>query len=97
VLTALDRSGGIVEAVLPDRSGIGPALGGRVVEGSVICSDGLKAYVDVAVKHGSEHRRIAVPKKNWRTKILGSKPRRKGRLGLGRVNAHHERLKTFIN
>jgi len=35
--------------------------------------------------------------KTWLTKVLGGKPRRKGRLGLGRVNAHHERLKTFIN
>jgi len=26
-----------------------------------------------------------------------TKPRRKGRLGLGRANAHHERLKTLIN
>jgi hypothetical protein len=38
-----------------------------------------------------------VPKKNWLTKILGSKQRRKESIGLGQVNAHHERLKTFIN
>jgi len=97
VLTALDRSGGIVEAVLHDRSGIAQALDGRIADGSVVCSDGLKVYVEVATKNGSEHRRIGMPKKTWLTKILGGQPRRKGRLGLGRVNAHHERLKTFIN
>lgn len=97
VLTAVDRAGGVVEAVLRDRSGITEALDGRVGEGSVVCSDGLKAYVQVAVKHGSEHRRISPPKKTWLSKIMGGKPRRKDRLGLGRVNAHHERLKTFIN
>ena len=97
VLTAVDRAGGVVEAVLRDRSGIVAALDGRVGEGSVLCSDGLKAYVQVAVKHGSEHRCISPPKKTWLSKILGGKPRQKDRLGLGRVNAHHERLKTFIN
>lgn len=97
VLTALDRSGGIVESVLQDRAGIAPALEGRVAEGSVICSDGLKVYVEVAVKHGSEHRCIAPPKKDWLTKAKGGKLRRKGRLTLGHINAHHERLKTFIN
>jgi hypothetical protein len=28
---------------------------------------------------------------------LGGKPRRTGRLALGRVNSHHERMKTFVN
>jgi transposase-like protein len=97
VLTAVDRAGGIVEAVLRDRSCIVPALDGRIAEGSVVCSDGLKAYVAVAVKHGSEHRRIFPPRKDWLAKAVGEKPRRKGRLGLGRVNGHHERLKTFVN
>lgn len=83
VLTAVDRANGVVEAILPDRSGIVAALDGRIAEGSVLCSDALKAYVAAAVKHGSEHRRIMPP--------------REGRRGLGRVNGHHERLKTFIN
>jgi hypothetical protein len=30
-------------------------------------------------------------------KAKGGKPCRKGRLGLKRVNAHHERMKTFVN
>jgi hypothetical protein len=36
------------------------------------------------------------PGKDWLTKAVGGKPRREG-LGLGRVNGHHERLRTFIN
>jgi hypothetical protein len=99
VLTALDRSGGIVEAVLGNRSdsAIEAALAGKVAQGSVICSDGLKAYVKVAVNAGGEHRRIHPPRKNGAARAKGGKPRRKGRLGLGQVNGHHERLKTFIN
>jgi transposase-like protein len=97
VLTAVDRANGVIEAILPDRSGIVAALEGRIAEGSVLCSDGLKAYVSAAVKHRSEHRRILPPRKDWLTKAVGGKPRRDGRLGLGRVNGHHERLKTFIN
>ena len=30
-------------------------------------------------------------------KAVGGKPRKPGRMGLGHVNAHHERLKTFVN
>lgn len=63
----------------------------------MVCSDGLKAYVEVAVRHGSVHRCIHPPRKGWLAKAMGGKPRRKGRLGLGHANAHHERLKTFIN
>lgn len=97
VVTALDHAGGIVEKVLRDRSEIVPALDGRVARESVVCSDGLRAYVDVAVKHGCEHRRVRTPKPNQAAKAKGGKPRNKGRLGLGHVNAHHERMKTFVN
>lgn len=99
VLTALDRAGGVIERVLkPPRNEaeIIAALDGRIAPGSVVCSDGLKAYVKVAVKAGSEHRRVHQPKPGA-GKLIGAKPRKKGRLGLGRVNSHHERLKTFIN
>lgn len=97
VLSAVAVDGGTIEAVLPDRTAIEPTLRGRIAPGSVVCSDGLKAYVTVAVAANSEHRRITTPKPNWLQKVKGGKPRRKGRLGLGRVNAHHERLKTFVN
>lgn len=95
VLTALDRSGGVIEAVLADRAGIATALNGLVAEGSVVCSDELKAYVEVAVRHGSEHRCIEPPRKDWvaEARLLA----RLAADGLGHANAHHERLKTFIN
>ena len=64
VLTALDRAGGMVEAVLESRSGIGRALDGRIEPGSVICSDGLPASVTAAKQARSEHRRIDPPRRN---------------------------------
>ncbi len=99
VLTALDRSGGSIECVLSARSDaeIKRALTGRIAPGSVVCSDGFKPYVDLAVKSGSEHRRIMPPKTDWVKKAIGGKPRKKGRMSLGHVNAHHERIKTFVN
>lgn len=99
VLTALDRGGGIVEAVLPARTrrAIEVALQQRIAAGSVLCSDGAKGYVEAAVAADSEHRRIMTPRRDWLAKAIGGKPRRKGRLGLGQVNAHHQRLKSFVN
>ena len=97
VVTAVDRSGGSVERVLPSRAGIAASLVEKIEQGSVVCSDGLGAYVDVAVQSGSEHRRINQPRKDWLAKAIGGKPSNAGRLGLGRVNAHHQRLKTFVN
>lgn len=78
VLTAVDRANGVVEVILPNRSGIAAALDGRIAEGSVVCSDGLKAYVNAAVKQRSEHRRILPPRNDWLTKAVGGKPRREG-------------------
>ena len=97
VLTALDSSGAIFEAILPSLAGIEAALAGRIAASSVLCSDGAKAYAKVAVAAGSEHRRIEIVKADWLTKAKGRPRRKKRRLGLGHVNAHHERLKTFIN
>jgi transposase-like protein len=96
VLTALDNAGMVYEAVLPSRAAIEPALDGRIAPGSVLCSDGMRAYVKVAVKAGAEHRRVEIAPTSYVTKMVG-RPRRKGRLGLGHVNAHHARLKAFIN
>jgi len=92
VLAALDRNGGIIEDVLASRRQIAESLRGRIRAGSVICSDGLRAYVNVAEHAGSEHRRIRRPKRTWLDKALGDRRRRVGRLRLGRVNAHHERV-----
>lgn len=84
VLTALDRAGGLVEVVLNNRSCIAAALNGRIADGSVLCSDGLAVYADMAARHGSEHRRV-------------NAQAHAAHLNLGHVNAHHERLKTFVN
>jgi transposase-like protein len=97
VLTAVDRSDGVVDRVLESRSGIARAMPDKVERGSVVCSDGLAAYVEVARASGSEHRRIDPPRKDWLAKAKGDKPRRRGVLGLGRVNAHHQRQKQLIN
>ena len=35
--------------------------------------------------------------KDWLKEAVGHPPRRKGALGLGRVNAHHETKKTQVN
>jgi hypothetical protein len=58
---------------------------------------GLVSYVDVAKRSGAEHRRIPAPRNNQLARVKGGKPRRAGTLGLGQVNAHHQRLKQFIN
>ena len=100
VLTALDNAGGVYEAVLPSLSAIEAALDGRIAPGAVVCSDGAMAYVKAAVKAGAEHRRVVVPTVTpaaVKTTPAPTKKRRKGRLGLGRVNAHHGRIKTLIN
>lgn len=100
VLTALDNAGGIYEAILPSLMAIEPALEGRIAAGSVLCSDGAKAYVKVAVAAGAEHRRVVVPTiipHAIKTNPVPTKRRQKGRLGLGRVNAHHGQIKVLVN
>lgn len=98
VVTALDHSGGVFEQVMTSRADIEDALDRRIEPGSVLCSDGLSAYKAVAVRCQSEHRRILPPRKpDPATPTADGQPRKRGRLGLGRVNAHHVRIKTFIN
>jgi hypothetical protein len=99
VLTVLDNSGYIFESILPSLTSVEAVLSGRIAPGSVLCSDGAKAYVRVAVAAGAEHRRVIVPTQTPRS--VKRNPvrtkRQKGRLGLGRVNAHHGKLKVLIN
>ncbi|MDO9712589.1 IS1595 family transposase [Paracraurococcus lichenis] len=100
VLTALDNAGGVYEAILPSLTAIETTLDGRIAPGSVVCSDGTAAYVKAAVKAGAEHRRVVVPTTTPVTvKVapLPTKRRQKGRLGLGRVNAHHGQIKALVN
>jgi hypothetical protein len=100
VLTALDNAGGIYEAILPSLAAIEASLHGRIAPGSVVCSDGTRAYVRAAVKAGAEHRRVIVPTITptaMKINPVRTKQRKKGRLGLGHVNAHHNKLKVLIN
>ena len=100
VLTALDNAGGVYEAILPSLSTIEAALDGRIAAGSVVCSDGVAAYVKAAVKAGAEHRRVVVPTITpvaVKVAPVPTKRRQKGRLGLGRVNAHHGQIKALVN
>ena len=100
VMTALDTGGGIYEAILPSPAGIEAALTGRIAAGSLLCSRGAAAYANVADRAGAEHRVIQRPTITpyaGKTDPELAQPRRQGRLGLGRVHAHHRRLKTFID
>lgn len=100
VLTALDNAGGVYETVLSSLTAIEAALDGRIAAGSVLCSDGAKVYVHVAVKAGAEHRRISVPTITpgaQKANPVRTKQRKKGRLGLGHVNAHHGQIKALVN
>ena len=95
VLTALDNSGGVFQAILASLTEIEPALDGRIAAGSVLCSDGSAAYVNVANKANAEHYTVFVPATV--NPVAATPARKPGRLGLGRVNNHHERLKYLIN
>ena len=100
VLTALDSAGGVYEAILPSLTAIEAALDGRIAAGSVVCSDGTPAYARAAVTAGAEHRRVVVPTITpvaVKLAPVRTKRRQKGRLGLGRVNAHHGQIKGLVN
>jgi len=99
VATALDREGGIVEAVLDGRSSveIRRALAPSLEEHSVLCSDGLPAYKDLSALRRCVHRVVAPQHPSPAAKAAGLPRGRKGALGLGRVNSFHEALKTGIN
>ncbi len=100
VLTALDNAGGIHEAILPSLTAIEAALAGRIAPGSVLCSDGARAYVRAAIMARAEHRRVVVPTTIHHAVKINPAPtkrRQKGRLGLGRVNAHHGQIKVLVN
>ena len=100
VLTALDNAGGVYDAILPSLTAIETALDGRIAAGSVVCSDGAAVSVKAAVKAGAEHRRVVVPTITPVAVKVAPVPttrRQKGRLGLGRVNAHHGQIKPLVN
>jgi len=99
VLTAVDQAGGVVEEQLARRSGqeIERALKGRIAPESLVRTDGLKAYKKV-LKAAQAHHQIIRPKKqSWAGKIIGAKPRQRGKPNLGRVSQHHEVIKDVLN
>jgi hypothetical protein len=56
--------------------------------------------VRAAVAAGAEHRRVIVPTTTptaMKINPVRTKRRQKGRLGLGHVNAHHNKLKVLVN
>jgi len=100
VMTALDTNGGVYERVLGGMGEIEAALAGRIVAGSVLCSDGAQAYLRAAKAAGAEHRRIIVPTitpASVKALPVPTRRRKTGRLGLGRVNAHHGQIKVLVN
>jgi transposase-like protein len=99
VLTALDRSGHIVQGVLTTRrdEDIVAMLAGQIEAGSVICSDGHSSYPKLAEARFCEHRTIERPVHSPEDKARGLAKGTRGALGLGRVNSYHEGLKTSIN
>ena len=62
----------------------------------MLCTHGLVPYAEVAGRASAEQRPIDL-RKDWLTQVKGQKPRPPGALGLGHLNAHHRRLKQFIN
>ena len=92
VLTGIDRSGARVENVMGSSSEIPDCLRNRIAPGSVICTDGLAAYRQAAVDAQCEHR-VFKPIRGSRS---GTDPDH-GVLSLARVNAHHHKIKTFVN
>jgi transposase-like protein len=100
VLTALDNSCGVFEAILESLTDIEAALEGRIAAGSVLCSDGRAAYVRVADNAYAEHYTVFFPDPTQNAvnmNPVASSARKPGRLGLGRVNSHHQKLKHLIN
>jgi hypothetical protein len=99
VLTALDRSGHLVQGVLSLRQDedISAMLGEHVEAGSMICSDGHSSYPKYAKAHSCEHRTIKRPIHSPKDKARGLVKGTPGALGLGRVNSYHQALKTSIN
>jgi hypothetical protein len=99
VLTGFDRNERHVDTMLERRSKdqVIDSLGGIVEPESVLCTDAFSAYPKLAERIGAEHRVFEPPKNDWLKKAVGHAPRKKGALGLGRVNAHHETMKTLVN
>ena len=88
VLTAVDRSGAIRQVRLPNmaHATIIGAMTPWVEKESVICSDGHRAYPQIATATGSEH---IVAKQTGGANIAG--------LSIGRIDAYHRDVENLIN
>ena len=96
VVTAVDRQAGEYNEVLERRSEVTRALRHRIAPQSVLCTDGYRSYRRVAMETACEHlcfrqRRRDDPDHHAVRRDPSVV------LGLGRVNSHHERIKTFVN
>jgi transposase-like protein len=99
VLTAVDQAGGVVEEKLAKRTSqeIERALNGRIAQGALVRTDGLKAYKKVLSAAQAHHQVIRPKKQSWVGKIAGAKPRQRGTPNLGRVSQRHERIKDTLD
>lgn len=99
VLSALDRTGALIESVIKNRSSIefDRVLGGRLAPSSILCVDGAPAYQSLAFASNVRLKVIPPATMTPLQKAAGGMPRRRGRLTLGRVNSHHAVLKAEIN
>ena len=99
VLTGIDRNNSHVDAVLVNRNSetMIASLGNAIQSDSILCADRYKGYVALANHVGAELHSFKPQKSDWVSKAVGEAPRKPGVLGLGRVNSHHEKMKTLIN
>jgi len=95
VLSALDNTNAIYEAILPSLGRIESALYGRIAAGSVLCSDGAAGYEIAAERAGAEHRTVRDPGASlMKSQTL---PVPNGRLSLKQVTRHHRQLRFLVN
>ena len=100
VLTALDSSGRVHDAILSPLTGIEAALEGRIASGSVLCSDGTAAYIAVAQQANVEHFTVLALKFSpdiAKSSSVGMSTRTTTRLTLQHLSSYHQRFKELIN
>jgi hypothetical protein len=90
VLTARDRGKHIIESILPEvtTKQLVFDLKGKVVEDSVLCSDGYRAYIECSKQLNLIHKRLDVA---GGVRVL------EGVFHIQNVNALHSRLKGWMS
>ena len=98
VLTALDSSDGIIQAMPLFVSEIEMALVGRIAAGSVLCAPDCVVYARIAAAADAEPHFIldARDSENGAGGIAAA-GHGQGRLGLRRVHHHHRQLRRLVN